>query len=66
MNFPRRLSERRREKRTQELRGKISGPKEVRDGVGDVIRRNSWKDRDALYVEAQQRERRMLLQERRG
>ena len=66
INFPRRLSERRREKRTQELRGKISGPREVRDGVGDVIRRNSWKDRDALYVEQQQRERRMLLLERRG
>jgi hypothetical protein len=44
INFPRRLSERRREKRTQELRGKISGPRDVRDGVGDVIRRNSWRD----------------------
>ncbi|EAQ92392.1 hypothetical protein CHGG_00627 [Chaetomium globosum CBS 148.51] len=65
INFPRRLSERRREKRTQELRGKISGPREVRDGVGEVIRRNSWRDRDALYVEAQQRERR-LLRERGG
>ncbi|KAH6845056.1 hypothetical protein B0I37DRAFT_416618 [Chaetomium sp. MPI-CAGE-AT-0009] len=65
INFPRRLSERRREKRSQELRGKISGPREVRDGVGDVIRRNSWRDRDALYVEEQQRERR-LQQERRG
>jgi hypothetical protein len=41
MNITRRLSERRREKRTQELRGMISGPKEVRDGVGDVIRRGS-------------------------
>jgi hypothetical protein len=34
----RRLRERRREKRSQELRQKISGPREVRDGVGDVIR----------------------------
>ncbi|KAK3301317.1 uncharacterized protein B0H64DRAFT_315109 [Chaetomium fimeti] len=69
INFPRRLSgrlsERRRERRTQELRGKISGPREVRDGVGDVIRRNSWKDRDALYVLEQQRERR-LARERGG
>ncbi|OIW31489.1 hypothetical protein CONLIGDRAFT_565236, partial [Coniochaeta ligniaria NRRL 30616] len=38
-NIPRRLSERRREKRSRELRQKISGPREVRDGVGDVIRR---------------------------
>ncbi|KAF4994686.1 hypothetical protein FGRMN_5625 [Fusarium graminum] len=37
-NLPRKFSERRREKRSQELRKKISGPKEVRDGVGDVIR----------------------------
>lgn len=37
-NIPRRLSEKRREKRTQELRQKISGPREVRDGVGDVVR----------------------------
>lgn len=37
--LPRRLSERRRERRTEELRGMISGPREVRDGVGDVIRR---------------------------
>ncbi|KAK4131363.1 hypothetical protein BT67DRAFT_358921, partial [Trichocladium antarcticum] len=39
MNLTRRISERRREKRTQELRGMISGPRELRDGVGDVIRR---------------------------
>jgi hypothetical protein len=37
--LPRRLSEKRREKRTQELRAQISGPREVRDGVGEVIRR---------------------------
>ncbi|KAH6697574.1 hypothetical protein F5X68DRAFT_5641 [Plectosphaerella plurivora] len=37
--LPRRFSEKRREKRTQELRAQISGPREVRDGVGDVIRR---------------------------
>ncbi|KAK8088094.1 hypothetical protein PG997_003055 [Apiospora hydei] len=39
----RRLSERRRQKRSQELRSKISGPREVRDGVGEVIKRNSYK-----------------------
>ncbi|KAL2173194.1 uncharacterized protein P884DRAFT_212618 [Thermothelomyces heterothallicus CBS 202.75] len=65
INIPRRLSERRRERRTEELRGKISGPREVRDGVGDVIRRNSWRDRDALYVMEQQRERRLMLQQQR-
>jgi hypothetical protein len=37
-NLPRKFSEKRREKRSQELRKKISGPKEVREGVGDVIR----------------------------
>jgi len=44
INIPRRMSERRREKRTQELRRIISGPREVRDGVGDVIRRNSYRE----------------------
>jgi hypothetical protein len=43
-NLPRRISERQREKRSQELRQKISAPREVRDGVGDVIRRNSYRD----------------------
>lgn len=38
----RRLSERKRQKRSQELRSKISGPREVRDGVGEVIKRNSY------------------------
>ncbi|KAK3325663.1 hypothetical protein B0H66DRAFT_133949 [Apodospora peruviana] len=42
MNIVRRVSERRREKRSEELRRMISGPREVRDGVGDVIRRNSY------------------------
>ncbi|SPN97269.1 uncharacterized protein DNG_00783 [Cephalotrichum gorgonifer] len=42
-DIPRRLSERKRQKRTMELRRKISGPKEVRDGVGDVIRRASYR-----------------------
>ncbi|KAK4657818.1 hypothetical protein QC762_0031940 [Podospora pseudocomata] len=42
MNLGRRLSEKRREKRTEELRKMISRPREVRDGVGDVIRRMSW------------------------
>ncbi|KAK0638759.1 hypothetical protein B0T16DRAFT_394616 [Cercophora newfieldiana] len=44
INIPRRMSERRREKRTQELRRMISSPREVRDGVGDVIRRNSYRE----------------------
>ena len=44
INITRRMSERRREKRTQELRRMISGPREVRDGVGDVIRRNSHRE----------------------
>jgi hypothetical protein len=43
-NIPRRFSERRREKRSQELRQMISGPTEVRDGVGDVIRRSNYRD----------------------
>lgn len=38
-NIPHKLSERRREKRSQRLRQMISGPKVVRDGVGEVIRR---------------------------
>jgi len=42
-NLSRRFSERRREKRSEVLRRKISGPREVRDGVGDVIRRRSFK-----------------------
>lgn len=42
-NLQRRFSEHRRQKRTQELRQKISGPREVRDGVGEVIKRNSYK-----------------------
>jgi hypothetical protein len=44
INIPRRMSERRRERRNQELRRMISGPREVRDGVGDVIRRNSYRE----------------------
>ncbi|ORY65421.1 uncharacterized protein BCR38DRAFT_341330 [Pseudomassariella vexata] len=42
-NLQRRLSEHRRQKRTDALRGKISGPREVRDGVGEVIKRKSYK-----------------------
>lgn len=38
----RRLSEKRRQKRSEELRRKISGPREVRDGVGEVIKRDSY------------------------
>ncbi|KAK4113926.1 hypothetical protein N656DRAFT_706663 [Canariomyces notabilis] len=47
MNLTRRLSERRREKRTQELRGMISAPREVRDGVGDVIRPGTYREPNA-------------------
>ncbi|KAL2105542.1 hypothetical protein VUR80DRAFT_8186 [Thermomyces stellatus] len=42
-SLPRRLSERRREKRTTELRRQISGPREVRDGVGEVIQRGGYR-----------------------
>ncbi|KAI1861421.1 uncharacterized protein JN550_010801 [Neoarthrinium moseri] len=42
-NLQRRLSEHRRQKRSDALRQKISGPREVRDGVGEVIKRNSYK-----------------------
>ncbi|OLN85884.1 hypothetical protein CCHL11_05423 [Colletotrichum chlorophyti] len=42
-NLPRQFNERKREKRTQELRQKISGPREVRDGVGEVIRPNTYR-----------------------
>ncbi|PSR84185.1 hypothetical protein BD289DRAFT_266705 [Coniella lustricola] len=40
----RRLSEKRREKRSNELRSKISGPRDLRDGVDDVIRRDGLRD----------------------
>lgn len=42
-SLTRMLSDRRREKRTQELRQKISGPTEVRDGLGEVTRPNSMR-----------------------
>ncbi|KAF4461452.1 hypothetical protein FALBO_11756 [Fusarium albosuccineum] len=43
-NLPRKFSEKRREKRSRELRQKISGPREVRDGVGEVIRSSTARD----------------------
>ncbi|KAI0472867.1 hypothetical protein GGR56DRAFT_697615 [Xylariaceae sp. FL0804] len=44
LNLQRRLGEHRRQKRTAALRRTgISGPREVRDGVGDVVKRNSYK-----------------------
>ncbi|KAK3373398.1 hypothetical protein B0T24DRAFT_528810 [Lasiosphaeria ovina] len=58
INFPRRMSERRRTKRTEELRRMISGPREVRDGVGDVIRRTSYRE---TYYEQQQKQQQLLL-----
>lgn len=42
-DIPRRISEKRREKRSNELRQKISGPRDVRDGVDDVIRRDGLR-----------------------
>lgn len=42
MNLGRRLSEKWREKRMEELRKMILRLREVRDGVGDVIRWMSW------------------------
>ncbi|KAI0019307.1 hypothetical protein F4780DRAFT_448653 [Xylariomycetidae sp. FL0641] len=41
-DLQRRLSEKRRQKRSDALRRTISGPREVRDGVGDVIKRRSY------------------------
>ncbi|KHN96995.1 uncharacterized protein MAM_05104 [Metarhizium album ARSEF 1941] len=42
-------NERRREKRTQELRQIISGPREVRDGVSDVIRNSNIQGLQRAY-----------------
>jgi hypothetical protein len=42
-NLQRRMSERKRQKRSDALRQMISGPREVRDGVGEVIKRRSYK-----------------------
>ncbi|KAK2593537.1 hypothetical protein QQS21_008760 [Conoideocrella luteorostrata] len=42
-SLTRKWSEKRREKRTQELRQMISGPQEVRDGVGNVTRMSATK-----------------------
>ncbi|KAI5927428.1 hypothetical protein F4810DRAFT_366212 [Camillea tinctor] len=42
-NLQRRLSEHRRQKRTDALRQKISGPREVRDGVGEVVDCQNYK-----------------------
>ena len=47
INLHRRLSERRRERRMQELRRNISGPTEVRDGVDDVVRGTARGDAHA-------------------
>lgn len=40
----RRVSERRREKRSDELRQKISAPRDCRDGVEDMIRRDGLRE----------------------
>lgn len=42
-DIPRKISEKRREKRSNELRQKISGPRDFRDGVDDVIRRDGLR-----------------------
>lgn len=45
------ISERRRERRTQELRQSISAPREVRDSMGEVIRHDgSGHERQSQYV----------------
>ncbi|KAG6037776.1 hypothetical protein E4U41_004731 [Claviceps citrina] len=49
-SLTRRWNEKRREKRTQELRQVISGPKEVRDGVGELIQLSNMKSKQADYV----------------
>lgn len=43
-SLTRRLSEKRRERRSNELRGMISGPREVRDGVGEVYQREGFRE----------------------
>lgn len=48
-NLPRKFNEKRREKRTQEIRQMISAPTQVRDSVGEVIRRgNVWGNQEAV------------------
>ncbi|KXJ90835.1 hypothetical protein Micbo1qcDRAFT_163479 [Microdochium bolleyi] len=53
-SLQRRLSEHRRQKRTDALRQTISRPREVRDGVGEVIKRNSYKGSSGQWPQAQQ------------
>ncbi|KAM3436146.1 hypothetical protein MY4824_004451 [Beauveria thailandica] len=48
--IPRILNEKRREKRTQELRQMISAPTNVRDGVGEVIRRGNGGNREPFQA----------------
>ncbi|KAG5989312.1 hypothetical protein E4U43_004525 [Claviceps pusilla] len=48
-SLTRRWSEKRREKRTQQLRQTISGPREVRDGVAEVVRLSSMKNQQVDY-----------------
>lgn len=50
----RRLSEKRREKRTRELRQQISGPKDVRDGVEDMMRSGGHRDQQDHYKDGYQ------------
>lgn len=48
-SLTRRLSEKRREKRSNELRQKISGPREFRDGLGEGFRDAFTRPRKMLY-----------------
>ncbi|KAG6010482.1 hypothetical protein E4U21_006484 [Claviceps maximensis] len=48
-SLTRRWNEKRREKRTQHLRQTISGPREVCNGVGDVVRLTNMKNRQVNY-----------------
>ncbi|KAG5950146.1 hypothetical protein E4U53_005435 [Claviceps sorghi] len=43
-SLTRRWNEKRKEKRTQELRQSISRPREVRDGIGEIVRLSSMKN----------------------
>ncbi|KAK3327734.1 hypothetical protein B0T19DRAFT_172370 [Cercophora scortea] len=61
MNIPRRVSERRRAKRSDDLRRMISGPREVRDGVGAVIKRKNFGETFALQQQEHQRQQQLRV-----
>ncbi|KAK3684911.1 hypothetical protein B0T22DRAFT_202825 [Podospora appendiculata] len=61
MNIPRRVSERRRAKRSDDLRRMISGPREVRDGVGAVIKRKNFGETFALQQQEHHRQQQLRV-----